>query len=54
MIITDWGSSDIMEQKFNVTTNAWLSKLIMGTFITIIYVWTLVAPKICPHRNFYF
>jgi len=54
MIVTDWGSADIVHKEFNLTTGAWSSKLMSAWTVVIIYIWTLLAPKICPHRNFYF
>jgi hypothetical protein len=54
MIITDWGSADIIKGKFQLTTGAWVSKLLLGNSIFFLYVWTLLAPRLCPNRNFYF
>ena len=54
MVVTDWGSADIFNQKFNLTTDAWTSKLVMGGVVSLFYLWTLIAPRVCPHRNFYF
>ena len=54
MIVTDWGSADIVKKQFNLTTGAWTSKLLMGAIIFVMYTWSLLAPKVCPHRNFYF
>ena len=54
MIVTDWGSADIAKKKFNLTTEAWTSKLVMGYVVFVIYTWSLLAPRICRHRNFYF
>ena len=54
MIVTDWGSADIVTNKFNLTTQAWSSKLLMGAVVFVMYTWSLIAPRVCPHRNFYF
>lgn len=54
MIASDWGSADIVKKQFNLTTGAWTSKILMGSTIFGLYLWTLLAPKLCPHRNFYF
>lgn len=54
MIVTDWGSADLINHRYNLTTEAWTSKLVMGGVIFVVYCWTLVAPRVCPNRNFYF
>lgn len=54
MIVTDWGSADIVKKQFNLTTGAWISKLVMGSTIFVMYTWSLLAPRLCPNRNFYF
>lgn len=54
MVATDWGSADIAQNKFNLTTGAWISKLTMGFSVFFLYIWSLLAPRICPNRNFYF
>ena len=54
MIVTDWGSADIVEKKFNLTPEAWSSKLVMGGVVFVMYTWSLIAPRVCPQRNFYF
>jgi len=54
MVVTDWGSADIVKQEFNLTAGAWLNKLLMGTTIFVMYTWSLLAPRLCPNRNFYF
>lgn len=54
MVVTDWGSADIVKKEFNLTYGAWFSKLMMGTIFFVMYTWTLLAPKLCPNRNFYF
>ena len=54
MVVTDWGSADIVNKEFNLTNGAWFSKLMMGTIFFVMYAWTLLAPKLCPNRNFYF
>ena len=54
MIVTDWGSADIVEKRFNLTTEAWSSKLVMGGVVFVMYTWSLIAPRVCPERNFYF
>lgn len=54
MVATDWGSADIAQKRFNLTTGAWASKLTMGFSVFVLYIWSLLAPRICPTRNFYF
>jgi hypothetical protein len=54
MICTDWGSGDILNGKFELTKNAEFSKVLASCVTFIIYLWTLIAPKVMPGRNFYF
>jgi hypothetical protein len=54
MICTDWGSGDILNGKFELTKNAEISKVLASCVTFIIYLWTLIAPKVMPGRNFYF
>lgn len=54
MVVTDWGSADVVRKEFNLTTGAWVSKLLMGGIVGGMYTWTLLAPRLCPNRNFYF
>lgn len=54
MVCTDWGSGDILNGKFELTKNAEISKLFTSSITFIIYMWTLLAPRLFPSRNFYF
>ncbi len=54
MLVTDWGSADLVEKEFNLTTGAWFSKFFMSSIVFGLYTWTLLAPRLCPNRNFYF
>ena len=52
MILTDWGSGDILQGKFELTLNAEISKIFTASATFVIYVWTLVAPRVLSSRNF--
>lgn len=52
MICTDWGSGDILNGKFELTANAEISKIFNSCVTFIIYIWTLIAPRVLPERNF--
>ena len=54
MILTDWGSGDILKGKFELTSNAQLSKIFTSSLTFLIYSWTLLAPRLFPNRNFYY
>jgi hypothetical protein len=54
MVLTDWGSGDIIKGKFKLTANAEISKIFTACACFLIYSWTLLAPKFFPNRNFYF
>jgi len=54
MLLTDWGSADIVNNNFNQSYNAFLSKVFAVIITTILYIWTLVAPRLFPGRNFEF
>jgi len=54
MLLTDWASNlyDTSNKISNIgTANMWAN---IGTswFIAILYIWTLLAPKACPGRDF--
>ncbi len=48
MVMTDWGSGDILNGKFSLTNNAFVSKIFMGIVTFVIYIWTLIAPRLLP------
>ena len=54
MVLTDWGSGDILKGKFELTPNAQISKVFTASATFLIYSWTLLAPRLFPSRNFYF
>jgi len=55
MLLTDWGvdhGSDVEETPHNVGfASAWL-KLSFTWLCSILYLWTLIAPRCCPDRDF--
>ena len=54
MVLTDWGSGNLITGKYSLNDNAFNSKIFMATFSFCTYSWTLLAPRLCPNRNFYF
>lgn len=53
MLLTDWGvAAADSHQRYNVGyASAWL--LLAACWVCqLIYLWTLVAPKCCPDREF--
>ena len=54
MVCTDWGSGDIINGKFSLTAHAMASKLFTALVTVGVYCWTLLAPGLCPGRNFYY
>ena len=54
VILTNWGSADIINKNFNLNTGAWLNKIFFSCITFILYCWSLIAPKLFPERNFYF
>jgi hypothetical protein len=54
MVLTDWGSGNLITNKYSLNDNAYISKIFMACFTFAVYIWTLIAPRIFPDRNFYF
>lgn len=54
MILTDWGSGNLITNKYNINENSFISQVFIATFTTLIYIWTLIAPWLLPERNFYY
>jgi len=52
MLLTNWTSAslttgDLISNGFGFWVRATISWL-----VTLIYIWTLIAPRICPERDF--
>jgi hypothetical protein len=52
MIFTNWQSTDRIGQNLQGYDFVFWLKAIIGWFMVIVYVWTLVAPGLFPERNF--
>jgi len=54
MLLTDW-ASNLYDNGNQITTlgtaNMW-ANISASWFISLLYIWTLVAPKACPGRDF--
>ncbi|KAL4493646.1 hypothetical protein ABPG72_004139 [Tetrahymena utriculariae] len=55
MLITNWGSPDFSANTFQLyqesSASYWI-KIIIAWLTAAIYIWTLIAPKIFPNRDF--
>ena len=53
MLLTDWGVQGAdQEEKYGIGyASCWLQMVINWT-ICLLYLWTLIAAKCCPDRDF--
>jgi len=53
MLFTDWGvPAAAASAKYNVGyASAWL-QMCVNWLVNLLYLWTLIAPRLCPHRDF--
>ena len=55
MLITNWGApkmNDSIIGSYQPNPFAFWSKLILEYITALLYLWTLIAPKIFPDRDF--
>ncbi len=57
MVLTNWGSLNIADDRSNYKdfANEWLGfamKVTAQWVATLLFIWTLIAPRVCPGRDF--
>lgn len=52
MLVTNWTSTSIVTGELIANNFGFLVRLLIGWLTALLYIWTLVAPKVCPSRDF--
>ena len=53
MLINNWISVDVVSGTLRGTMFGFKVKIFISLFTFFAYTWTMVAPKICPTRDFH-
>jgi hypothetical protein len=52
MLITNWGSASIITGELESSGFGFWVRVCLSWGTTLLYIWTLIAPKIFPDRDF--
>ena len=52
ILITNWNSASITTGSFEQSGFGFWVRVIMSWITFILYFWTLIAPRVCPDREF--
>jgi hypothetical protein len=52
MLLTNWTSASLTTGVLNSNSFGFWVREVMSWVVTIIYFWTLIAPKVFPDRDF--
>lgn len=52
MLITNWNSADILSGELSPSGFGFWVRLIICWVSFLLYVWTMIAPRVCPSRDF--
>ena len=56
MLITNWGSANVDQEDEIIDLSPsnpgfWI-RLVISWAATLLYIWTMIAPRVCPSRDF--
>ena len=52
MLITNWKSASLITGNLISNDFGFWVRLLISWLTALLYVWTLLAPRICPNRDF--
>ncbi len=52
MLITNWGAANLTTNTLQPTSFGFWVRVSMSWTTTVLYIWTLIAPKVFPSRDF--
>lgn len=52
MLVTNWTSASLTTGTLTSNGLGFWVRVVMSWVVTLIYIWTLIAPKIFPERDF--
>jgi carbon starvation protein CstA len=52
MLITNWGSANLTTNTLQPSSFGFWVRIGMAWAATVLYIWTLIAPKVFPQRDF--
>ena len=53
MLITNWNSASIITGELEPTGFGFWVRLVISWATFLLYVWTMIAPRVCPERDFH-
>lgn len=53
MLLTNWVSVDLSTGKIGSSIFGFWVRIGIAWLSFLLYVWTMVAPRVCPSRDFY-
>lgn len=52
MLITNWTSASLTTGELSSNDFGFWVRVLLAWTTTLLYIWTLVAPRVCPSRDF--